>query len=213
MRIRPDSGFVHFMSSVFDAVIATVLFLLCCLPVVTVGAAAAAYHSVMLKVAMGDSTGGAVPFFRAFGENFKLATLLWLPVLLLGGIVAADVYVCFFAEVEVTVFFAVIQGTTIACCLLYGALVSYLFAGISKFEVTWKQALRNAMVWTTRKPLHTLALLVLNVGAVVAFWLGWIWAMPVVILLMYLRAVILNSAFGFKKLPKPKEPDEEIYYE
>ncbi len=214
MRINPDSNFVHVSVAVFDAVIATFLFFLCCIPVITVGASATALHKVMLGIARGEGGGVLRTFFGAFKADIKTGTVLWLLALFVGCIVAGDVYVCFGFEMERTLMLSMMQGLTIGCTLLYTAVLSYLFAGLSAFEVTWKQALRNALIWTFKKPLHTLALLAVNAATVLCCYLASIWAFPVVALLLYARAVILNAAFGFKKIPTAAQStgEEEIYY-
>ena len=47
MRINLDNPIVHTLTCVFDTVLATFLFLVCCLPVFTVGASATDRKSVV----------------------------------------------------------------------------------------------------------------------------------------------------------------------
>ena len=55
--------------------------MLCCLPVVTVGASLAAMHKVTQAMALDEDNGIVKTFFRGFRENFKQATALWLMML------------------------------------------------------------------------------------------------------------------------------------
>lgn len=64
--------------------------LVCCLPVVSVGASTAALYSVLLhrEGLSYDAVPGA--FFRAVLKTWKTATLLWLPMLALGMLLLLD---------------------------------------------------------------------------------------------------------------------------
>lgn len=215
MRINPDSTFVHVTVAIFDAVITTVLFIVCCLPVVTIGASATAMHATMLSIAEGTCSGVLKKFFGSFKLNFKIATLVWLLAVLVGAVVAADVFVCWGFKMEQNIVLSIMQGVTIGCGLLYFGVLLYVFAGIAKYVVTWKQAIRNAMLWMVKKPLHTIGILVINAAILFSCYLAWFWAFPVVVLLLYLQAMVINSAFGIKRIkaPKPNGGEEEIYYE
>lgn len=215
MHINPDSPFIHISVAICDTVIVTFLFALCCIPVFTIGASAAAMHKVMQDIALEKNSGVIAPFFLAFKENFKVATQIWMIALLVGAVVAADIMICFGFKVEQNVVLFIMRGLTIGCTLLYASFLSYVFAGIGHFYVTWKQAIRNAVVWTLKKPLYTLGLLVVNAAVLLSCYLVQMWAFPIAAGLLYLQALLLNGAFGFQKLSfKPKSPgEEEIYYE
>ena len=73
-----DNPFVQFLSRVGDLIIVNTLFLLCCVPVVTVGASAAALHKVSQAIILDEDNGTIKTFFRGFRENFRQATALWL---------------------------------------------------------------------------------------------------------------------------------------
>ena len=69
------------MEQVFDLVVLNLLFLLCCLPVVTVGASLSALHRVLLQWVRGDDSYHVRAFFGAFRREFWQSTILWLPML------------------------------------------------------------------------------------------------------------------------------------
>lgn len=218
MRVNPDNPFMRFMTAVFDATVSYMLFLVCCLPVVTIGAATTALHSTMLAIA-NDTCGGVLrKFFDAFKEDFKLSTILWGIFALVGAIVVADVVICFGFEMEVVnhmLFF--MRGITIFCVCLYTAMSVYTFAGVAKFEVSWKQALRNALVFAMKFPLATLGILVTSAAILVVAWMTLIWGLPVIIILQYLQTLILNAVFnktlGIKKEKKQAGKEESAFYE
>jgi len=66
-----------------------VLFVIFCLPIITIGAAVAALYSTTLKMARHEEGIATRDFIAAFKSNFKQATLAWLIILV---IAAAMVY-------------------------------------------------------------------------------------------------------------------------
>lgn len=90
MLLRYDSPVMQFMAKLFDLIVLNLLFLLCCLPVVTIGAACTALHTVCLKEAVGEEPAITACFFRAFRKNFGQATILWLILLTAGGFLYVD---------------------------------------------------------------------------------------------------------------------------
>ena len=73
-----ESPFMQLLTRVGDLIIVNVLYLLCCVPIVTIGAATAALHKVGQAIVYDTDNGIAKTFFRAFRDNFKQATALWL---------------------------------------------------------------------------------------------------------------------------------------
>ena len=125
--------------------------------------------------------------------------------------VAVEIWGCWLTEQNSTVILAVMRGLSAFAAALFCAVTAWLFPGIAKYEVTWKQALQNALVWITQKPLHTLGLLGLLALMLFAGLLAWLLVLPAVAAGSYLQAKLLNHAMGFKT-EKPCH-EEEIYYD
>jgi len=210
MRINLNGPILSTLTRIFDVIVATALFVLCCLPVFTVGASLSAIYATMIRIA-GDSCSSVLRcFFGAFRDNFKQATLLWLPVALVGLVVAADIVVCWGFEMEATLILAVMQGLTVFCICLYLAVSTYLFAGIAVYRVTGKQAFTNAIQWTMRKLPAAGGLVLLSVGMGISVFILWYFAFPVIALGLYLQGKILLNVFGLKE--PEAHMDEEIEY-
>ena len=65
----------------FDLFVLNLLFLLCSLPVFTIGASLTALHRVLLQCVRGEDAHHAKEFLRTFRREFRQSTLLWLPML------------------------------------------------------------------------------------------------------------------------------------
>ncbi len=212
MRLNLDSPTLHALANIFDVLVATVLFLLCCLPVFTIGASLSAMYAVLIAIAGNGCTSVIRSFFNAFRENFKQATILWLPAALVGLVVAVDITVCWGFEMEQTMILAVMRGLTIFCTALYLAVTTYVFSGIAVYRVTWKQAISNALIFSTKKLPETLGILGLWAAMAAAALVFWYFAFPFVALCMYLQSKLLRRVFDLNEHMKVPHWEEEINY-
>lgn len=73
-----QSRFHAVVAALSDVIWAGVLWLVCSLPLVTVGAASTALYYVTVKCIRHERGSLTKSFFRAFRENFRQGTLLWL---------------------------------------------------------------------------------------------------------------------------------------
>lgn len=70
--------FLEFATKLSELMWLNFLTFLCCLPIFTIGAATSAMHTVLIQIYRNEEEKLTVTFFRAFGKNFKQATLVWL---------------------------------------------------------------------------------------------------------------------------------------
>ena len=73
-----DNKFFTVMGRVADLIMLNVVFLICCLPIVTIGASLTALHYVTLKMARNEESYIIRSFFKSFKQNFKQSTLIWI---------------------------------------------------------------------------------------------------------------------------------------
>lgn len=91
-----DSKIMQALMVVGDVIILNVLFLLCCIPIITIGAAQAGlYTGVKVLLDKEDDSSCAKAFFRGFCAGFTKITITWclfLVVLAVLGYAAVTVY-------------------------------------------------------------------------------------------------------------------------
>lgn len=87
---RIDSPFAQFMTKLFDMVVLNIIFLICCVPIVTIGVSCTALHTMMLKIVGGEEPYIIKGFFKAFQENFVQSTISWIILLVAGGFLYVD---------------------------------------------------------------------------------------------------------------------------
>lgn len=197
MKINLDNPIIQALARVFDVCLTTLYFIVCSIPVVTFGASFAAMQATLRAVIADEYSGVTEKFFGSFLENFKLATLIWLPGLLLGVVVFINVRICWGIDQQPGTMLSVMRGITLFSTSFYVSMLVYSLAGISGFVVTWKQALNNALIWTFRKLHWTICLLLAWLIILLCIYIAWIWAFPFVAAGLYLQAKILFRAMGF----------------
>ena len=76
-----DSKFSQIMGRVFDLMMLNIIFLIMCIPIVTIGANFTAMYYVTLKMIKNEETYIFRTYWKSFRENFKQATAIWLILL------------------------------------------------------------------------------------------------------------------------------------
>ena len=136
----PDSRFMRVMSRVADLVLLNLCYLLTCVPLFTIGAASAALYTVCFR--FGTDAGVIRSYFRAFRENFKRGTGVWLIVLLCGGAALVNAWV-FYAMPGGLRFLSVLFAILLVLALL---VFGYAFPLLSQFADGVWPTLRNALI-------------------------------------------------------------------
>lgn len=78
----PDSFAMRFLTLLCDLMYLNLLFLLFSIPLFTMGASLTAMYSVMFKMLHGDDPFIGKSFVRAFKDNFRQSTLIWIPLII-----------------------------------------------------------------------------------------------------------------------------------
>lgn len=161
-----DSPIMTFLNRLADMVILNLLYIICCLPIFTVGAATSALYYQVMKMSKNEESYAFRGFFKAFKENFRKATPAWLIFLIVGILLCVDLYITPMMGGELTV--------NIFRCICFFALliwmigVSYTFPLFSKFENTVKNTITNSLLMGIRHLPFTLIIVVLNLTPLLA---------------------------------------------
>ena len=154
-----DGPFFTVLSRALDIIILNVLWMICCLPVVTIGPATAALYGVYFKVKEKKDYNVFTQFFQEFRDNFKqgfLASLVFIAAALL---LYVDYRVVFFDETFSMTFLQGLFWVVLAVAVAY---FSWLFPLIAKFENTFGGMLKNARVMLVRHLPLTAVITALN---------------------------------------------------
>lgn len=144
-----------------DICLLSLLYIACCIPVVTVGAATTALYYDALKLAENRERYIARDFLRAFRRNFRQATVIWL--LILGGcaVLAADLLVAAGMGRSAPQAAIVIGVGCVGVVLALMAL--YVFPVLARFDNTVKNTMRNALFMAVRHFPSSIVIMALHI--------------------------------------------------
>lgn len=157
MNEKSKSKLFGFLESVVHTVGLNLLFLLCSLPVVSIGASLTALYAGLRAMAKKE------PCFRAFRDTFRKsflrATLVWIVLLPVNVFFIANVvFNCYYLEQGSVL--ALLVSILFACVLL--GITTTVFLFYSRFEATFLQLLRYGVSLFFSYPLRTLLIALLT---------------------------------------------------
>lgn len=142
--LNPDNPVMQFITKIVYSVYLNILWFICCIPVVTAGAATTALYYVTLKMAKNEEGRITKSFFRAFKENFKQSTIVWLILLALGIVLGVDGYVLWHMRFE-NAFWTVITAIFLVAVAAYLIVVMYIFPLMARFDNTIFAMFKNSL--------------------------------------------------------------------
>lgn len=208
-----DNPLTKMINAVSNLIVLNFWWVVCSLPVITMGAATTAAYTVLFAHRQGEYDDVMRPFLRAFKENFKRSTLAWLPILLVIAVLVVDVLV---VSLQPQMQLDNLAPVIIIAAVVIGVIVTYLFPQLALFENKIGRMLRNALNLTMLRPLRTLLMLVLNLipwvmmlaAPYVFVVLLPFWGLLGFSLIGYYCAWILTGIFK-KYMPQPQSQEEE----
>ena len=156
------------VARIADFMILNVLWIICCLPVFTIGASTTALYYCTLKIVRDEDYGNFRMFLRSFRQNFKQATVIWLIMSVLGLVLGFDYY--FFGQVmqghdQIRFLFRAVVG---AIGIFWVFELLYVFPILSRFDNTIRKTMTNAAYMSVRYIGSTLGMLLTD-GLLVFF--------------------------------------------
>ncbi len=151
-----DNPVIQMLARVGDLIIVNLLFLICSLPIVTLGASLTAMHKVTQDIVSGEESGTFKTFFRAFRDNFKQATAAWLLMLLFFvGMGCNYLLVLTYCTGNVAL---VLKCLVAFLVILVLAVTAYLFPLIVRYENNLREHFINATILAVVKLPRTVAI-------------------------------------------------------
>lgn len=175
-----DSPFMQGLGKMADLMWLNVLTLLCCLPIVTIGASLTAMNYMALKIARNEECYITRGFFKSFKENFKQATLIWLIFLFVILILVGDFIIMRNSGIEFGDWF---QGVITAVSILVLFALMYVFPVLAKFENTVFRTIKNAFLMSLMQLPKTVLMIIM-------------YAIPVVVFFFVIQLMPLALLFG-----------------
>ncbi len=177
-----------------DIVWAGILWLVCSLPVITVGAASAALYYTATKSIMRERGRVTSSFFRAFRDDFKVSTVIWLVYLM--------VIVPILFLPRLALFYVIPVGLTLP----------WVFAFISRFEGGVVDVAKSVLYLIVKNIARSiaLALILIVILAICMLMPGLIPVIPGAACLM--MAFVMEPVFRKVSAEKEDDRNEDQWY-
>lgn len=184
--LAPENPVFQFLEKMFNLMVANLLFIICSIPIVTLGASLAGMLQVVQDQIFNDEQPVIRRFFSAFRENFVQATTAWMMLLIfLVGMGCNAMLIITYLDGWAA------QILKIVLCILVALVIcimSYLFPLITRYRNTMREQLNNSLILAVVKLPRTILMAVLNT---LFFWI------PFFSMQMFLGTMVFWLVIGF----------------
>ena len=153
-----DSPVMRVLGRLGDIIILNMIFVVGCIPVITIGTSLSALYAVAMKMARGEEPSVWKEFWKAYKRNFKQATICWLIMAVVAILLFVDFRGSMYSVMRVIL--AIILGMWIL-------MFQYLFPYIARFENGIFATLRNALLLAAVNIPFTIVITGLSVGSLI----------------------------------------------
>lgn len=195
-----DNVVMRALGRLCDFILLNILWVVCSIPLFTIGASTTALYTVMLKIVRNEEGYIVKGFLNAFRENFKKSTIIWLILAAVGIVIGIDSRVA--AGMSSTMR-TVFQSVFIIFGVVWLCVVIYVFPLTARYENTVRNTFKNALLLSVAKLPFTLLMLVITAGPVLLTLLNTmtlmaglgLWIIVGVSLVAWLNSFLLRRVF------------------
>lgn len=199
-----DSPVMNFLNKLADLIILNFLTLICCLPLITVGASLTALHHVLLKMVRNEEGYIIKTFFKSFKQNFRQATVIWFIMVAAFALLIGDFLIFAYSGIA---FPSWLRIVILGIVFLVFFAVMHVFPVLARFENTVMNTYKNSLFMGILTFPKTILMVICQVAPILIF-IYFPQIMPIVLMLgisgpAYISALLYNNTF------KRFEPETE----
>ncbi|MBO7675440.1 MAG: YesL family protein [Atopobiaceae bacterium] len=171
-----ESKFSKVMMRFSQGCYLNLLWAICSLPIVTIGASTTALYAVALKIARDEEGDITQQFFSALRSNFVQATQIWLILLAIGAVLGTDIYVLTRLQAATTgtlaIAITIALAMVIVSCIVLAIVLMYVFPLVARVQNTNVAMIKNSFLMGTHYLFCTICVFVIHAAmafAIIAF--------------------------------------------
>ncbi len=204
MKTTLANPVLDFINTLCNFVVLNLVFLISCLPVVTIGTALSSLYYVTLREARGEYGYLVRTYIKEFRKNLKSGTAAFAVLFVIGAVILFNLAFWFnLGGIPA----AVITGLMAVGAIVWLFTFTYTFPLIARFNNSTKQTLINAFCLMMSNVKATLALLLIYV--MVLFLCVFLVPMKLMMVLFGFAFIAYCQSFVFKKVFEPYEKELE----
>lgn len=204
-----DGGIMQALSKLFDCICLAILWIICCVPIFTIGASTTALYYAYNKAIRQKRSYAFKEFFHGFKISFKQSTVVWLIVLLLYVVTILDLIILRGVADSIGIA-KIVLAFILAMIVLVTMWVTYVFPYMARFENHTKAVLKNSAIIMIANLPWSILLLVLFVISAGLFLLIPMFGMFVPALYVAFANLILERIFRKYMSEEDLESEKEI---
>ena len=211
-----DNVVMRAMGKICDMFFLNILWVVCSIPIITIGASTTALYTVMLKFVRNEEGYIFRSFFKAFKENFRQSTVIWLIIAAFGALWWVDFRIAGMMGAGIgdalRIIFLIIGFFLLSVTI-------YIFPLTARYENKIAATFKNALILSIAKLPYTLLMVIVFAAAVLlSLWNTMtlmlavpIWILFGVSLIVWINSWLLRRVFTvFEKDEENTKEKEEV---
>lgn len=212
-----DGPLFRFLEKIANLMILNIVFIICSLPIVTIGPALTAMYYVNMKMVRGEDTGIIRSFFHSFRLNFKQGFGIGIGVILLAGLLLVDIHALTYLVSIPEAIAKILLAAVVILLIILVMIAIYLFAILAQFDNKTKELIKwSAIISVRHFPVTLISALIVAIPVFVFLKLPGIFiqiVLPLMLLMGFSGITFLQSYFYVRVfnyyIPKDEETTEE----
>ncbi len=160
-----DSMLMKVLGKIFDIGYLSIIFVVFCIPIFTIGASLTALYYTTVKVVRRERGYVFQEFWRSFKLNFGSATILWVIQLVLMLMVSYNLYITMGDGTNKGGF---LTGAYIAIALIVYAVSCYAYPVLSRLVLKNSQIVKLSLYMAARHIYFTIPIMIVTLAAIAA---------------------------------------------
>ena len=162
-----DSPVMRVLGRLGDIIILNMIFVVGCIPVITIGTSLSALYAVAMKMARGEDPSVWKEFWKAYKRNFRPATICWLVMAVIAILLFVDFRIIGVLKRSSESMYSIMRIVLAVILGMWMLMFQYLFPYIARFENGIFATLRNALLLAAAHIPSTIVIVGLSVGSLI----------------------------------------------
>lgn len=202
-----DNGFFVVLGKICDIFFLSIIWLVFCIPIITIGPANTALYYATVKVLRRERGYIFREFFKSFKLNFKRAAIIGVIITAFFVILLLDIYAAWADLSGNSNVSSIMFGIYMAMTFFVLTISIYIFPILSRFDMTVRQLFKTACFMALRHLPFTLIMLIVTVVALVGMYVVPLLTFITPVALTLINSLLMERIFK-KYMPKSNENEE-----
>jgi uncharacterized membrane protein YesL len=201
-----DNGFFTFLGKVCDMIFLSAIWVLLCVPIITIGPANTALYYATMKVIRRERGYLFREFFKSFRLNFKRGAIIGVILTVMYIILIVDL-ISAWTSFSNSTMSSILFGIYVAITFLVVCFSVYVYPVLSRFDMTVKQLVKAVFFMSMRHLPSSICMVAILAAAIFG-----VMVMPIIIFIVPAVSTLLISFLMErilkKYMPKSEEAEE-----